>query len=62
MNSIGPRVYLVGQVLAAMIPMIRNEDWNNGEVFKSFGRIAVRIADATLDAMTWPNGKPEEKR
>jgi len=62
MNSISPRVYLAGQALAAMIPMIRNEDWHSKEVFKLFGQVAVGIADATLDAMTWPNGKPEEKR
>lgn len=61
-GNIGPRVYLVGQVLGAMIPMIRNEDRHTKEVFEMFGRVAVRIADAALDAMTWPNGKPGEKR
>jgi hypothetical protein len=61
MDSISPRVYLVGQVLAELIAQTRPHKYDPEEI-SEVASLAVDIADAALDAMTWPNGKPEEKR
>ena len=50
--AIGPRVYLVGRILQAMLrlrPCAQPE---------ALAAEAVRLADLTLDAMGWSDGKP----
>lgn len=56
-GNISPRVYLVGQALLALLPKVPM-----GEDLSDVAKAAVDIADATLDAMAWPSGKPEGKR
>ena len=60
-GGISPRGYLVGQALAGLIAQTGPHGYSLDEI-STMGGLAIDIADATLDAMTWPNGKPEEKR
>jgi len=53
MESIGPRIYLVGQVLPVLIQG-PPEGLTPEEVIDE----AIRWADLTLERMQWPNGKP----
>lgn len=56
-ESIGPRTYLVGQILPALIQKAEIKDptlvW-----MKEIAEHAVKIADHALDRMQWPDGKP----
>lgn len=54
MNSIGPRVYPVGQCLAQTRPHKYDP-----EDISEVASLAVDIADAALDATSWPSGKPK---
>jgi len=57
MGSFGPRVYLVGQILPVLIQgqlTGTDSDMSQEEVID----IAIRWADATLERMQWPDGKP----
>lgn len=60
-GSISPRVYLVGQVLTGLLAQTKPHGYSLDEI-SAMGGLAIDIADATLDAMMWPSGKPEEKR
>lgn len=54
-DAIGPRTWLVGKILAALLstPL----DMDRDEIAVE----AVRLADLTLDAMRWSDGKPQNK-
>ena len=62
MESIGPRIYLVGQILPALIEVWQRKlkqqrmppNLSPEEVVDE----AIRWADLTLERMQWPNGKP----
>ena len=49
-DAIGPRTYLVGRILSALLPASIDRDATVVE--------AVRLADLTLDAMSHSDGKP----
>lgn len=51
-DSFGPRTYLVGRILSALLT--RNT-WTD---YDDVATIAVRIADKTLNAMSRSDGRP----
>ena len=51
-EAIGPRVYLVGRILQAMIAVAPTAEP------EALATTAVRLADLTLDAMVWSDGRP----
>lgn len=58
-ESIGPRTYLVGQVLSVVLarhPI--NESKTVDENVEAAVAFALKVVDATLDKMQWPDGTP----
>lgn len=51
-DSIGPRTYLVGKILHAMITVAPTAE------SEALATTAVRLADLTLNAMGWSDGNP----
>ncbi len=52
-DSYGPRIYLVGRILSALL----TKPWSDHDECVNE---AIRLADLTLDKLTWPDGKPGE--